>query len=196
VAKKFLIKLTEEVHRQLQRLVDNSKLDSRNAQRARVLIMAHAGVAAADIARKVGVSVSTVRRLCKTFLERGPTAVVTGLVPAETEVGPPHTKIEPEAPRVGPVGGTAIAGEVPPDGEYRLRSPDWPVGAQVLWSVVPTGGPAGAPALTWQVSVAQSQPGYVTYWITVKNLTPVAIPFEGRASAVEAVDDISRLGPS
>jgi photosystem II stability/assembly factor-like uncharacterized protein len=84
------------------------------------------------------------------------------------------------AGRAAPMQGTHAKGTVPPNGEQPVSSPDWPVGAQVLWSVVPTGGPAGAPALTWQVSVAQSRPGYVTYWITVKNLTPVAIPFEVR----------------
>ena len=50
----------------------------------------------------------------------------------------------------------------------------------------PTGGPVGAPVLTWHVSVAPSRPGYVIYWITVKNLTAVTIPFEGHSYAVEA----------
>ncbi len=184
MGKKSLIQLTEEVRHQLQKLADNRKLDSWNAKRARVLIMAHDGVAASDIARKVGVSVSTVRRLCKTFLEKGPTAVVTGLSSVEGEFDSTNAKKEWEDRRLAPVEGTSLSGEAPPGGEYRLWSSDWPIGSHVLWTVVPTGGPAGAPALTWQVNVGPSRPGYVTYWITVKNLTSVGIPFEVRTFEV------------
>jgi len=184
VGKRSLIHLTEAVRLQLQKLADNRKLDSRNARRARVLIMAHDGVAASDIARKVGLSVSTVRRLCRTFLEKGPTAVVTGLPSAKGGSSSTNAEERSEDHFIAPSRATRLIGEAPPGGQYQVCSPDWPIGSHVMWRVVPSGKPVDAPALAWQVSVGQSRSGYVTYWITVKNLTSVSIPFEVRSLEV------------
>jgi hypothetical protein len=38
----------------------------------------------------------------------------------------------------------------------------------------------GAPQVTWNVQVERADAEYVTYWITVTNLTPDAVDFEGR----------------
>jgi hypothetical protein len=185
VAKKPLIQVTESVRRRLEELAADPGLSLSSAKRVRILLLAQEAEPASDIARKVGVSATTVRRLCKTFRDRGPTAVVPELasVPTSNLIG--DERQGSEELTVGPAGTTCVTGQAPPHGEQRLRSAEWPAGSQVLWTVVPTGGPGGAPALTWQVSVATSRPGYVTYWLTVKNLTPAAVPFECRSLAVE-----------
>jgi hypothetical protein len=38
----------------------------------------------------------------------------------------------------------------------------------------------GAPELTWTVQVQRADAEHATYWISVQNLTNVAVTFEGR----------------
>jgi hypothetical protein len=57
---------------------------------------------------------------------------------------------------------------------------NWPAGWHVVWYVVPTTVRNGAPELDWDVEVERASPDKATYWITVKNLTNVAVTFEGR----------------
>lgn len=45
---------------------------------------------------------------------------------------------------------------------------------------MPTTPRLGAPQLTWTVQVERAEAEYVTYWITVRNLTPDPCSFEGR----------------
>jgi hypothetical protein len=45
---------------------------------------------------------------------------------------------------------------------------------------MPTTVRSGAPELEWEVAVERANSNQVTYWITVRNLTPVSVSFEGR----------------
>jgi hypothetical protein len=45
---------------------------------------------------------------------------------------------------------------------------------------MPTTVRPGGPELTWKVEVERASAELVTYWITVTNLTPVPVNFEGR----------------
>ncbi|MGW5239296.1 hypothetical protein ACWEOW_10225 [Monashia sp. NPDC004114] len=56
----------------------------------------------------------------------------------------------------------------------------WPATWHVVWTVMPTSVAPGAPQVSWQVQVERADAEYVTYWITVKNLTAQPITFEGR----------------
>jgi photosystem II stability/assembly factor-like uncharacterized protein len=56
----------------------------------------------------------------------------------------------------------------------------WPATWHMVWTVMPTTVRPGAPEITWKVQVERGDPEHVTYWITVTNLTPVPVAFEGR----------------
>lgn len=56
----------------------------------------------------------------------------------------------------------------------------WPATWHVLWTVMPTTFRPGGPEITWKVQVERASAEFATYWITVQNLTPVPIAFEGR----------------
>jgi hypothetical protein len=58
----------------------------------------------------------------------------------------------------------------------------WPATWHVVWTVVPTTPREGAPQVSWEVQVERADAEYVTYWITVENLTPGSVTFEGRYS--------------
>ena len=45
---------------------------------------------------------------------------------------------------------------------------------------MPTTVKPGAPEITWSVEVERASAEYVTYWISVRNLTNVPVTFEGR----------------
>ncbi len=45
---------------------------------------------------------------------------------------------------------------------------------------MPTTIRPGAEEMTWKVQVERGDAEYVTYWISVTNLTPVPVAFEGR----------------
>ena len=56
----------------------------------------------------------------------------------------------------------------------------WNASKHVVWYVMPTTPRLGAPELNWTVEVERGDPSACTYWITVRNLTPVSVTFEGR----------------
>ena len=58
----------------------------------------------------------------------------------------------------------------------------WPATWHVVWTIMPTTPRPGGPQLTWDVHVERADAEYVTYWITVRNLTPDPVTFEGRYS--------------
>jgi hypothetical protein len=57
---------------------------------------------------------------------------------------------------------------------------NWPATWHVIWSVMPTNVRNGAPQVTWDVAVERATAEFATYWITVRNLTPDPLTFEGR----------------
>jgi hypothetical protein len=56
----------------------------------------------------------------------------------------------------------------------------WPATWHMLWTVMPTTARPGAPQLGWTVEVERADSERATYWITVSNLTPAPLQFEGR----------------
>ena len=56
----------------------------------------------------------------------------------------------------------------------------WNASKHVVWYMMPTTPRSGAPELNWTVEVERADANACTYWITVKNLTPVSVTFEGR----------------
>ena len=56
---------------------------------------------------------------------------------------------------------------------------NWPATWHVLWTVMPL-TPAPGAKVSWKVAVERSSSEYVTYWITVTNLTNQTVNFEGR----------------
>lgn len=56
----------------------------------------------------------------------------------------------------------------------------WPATWHVVWTVMPTTPQLGVPALTWNVRVERASAEYVTYWITVTNVSGANVNFDGR----------------
>lgn len=56
----------------------------------------------------------------------------------------------------------------------------WNASRHVVWYMMPTTPRNGAPELNWTVEVERADATASTYWITVRNLTPVTVTFEGR----------------
>jgi len=50
----------------------------------------------------------------------------------------------------------------------------------MVWTIMPTNQRPGAPQVSWSTQVERANAEYVTYWITVNNLTPDPLTFEGR----------------
>jgi hypothetical protein len=76
--------------------------------------------------------------------------------------------------------GVQFTGTLGPNQTLRWFTHSWPATWHVLWTVMPTSVRNGAPQVTWKVQVERANAEYVTYWITVTNLTPVNLTFEGR----------------
>jgi hypothetical protein len=76
--------------------------------------------------------------------------------------------------------GTQFTGTLNPNQTQKWFTFGWPVGWHVVWYVMPTTSKVGAPELDWDVEVERASATACTYWITVKNLTNVAVAFEGR----------------
>jgi hypothetical protein len=76
--------------------------------------------------------------------------------------------------------GTQWTGSLNPGQTQKWFTFNWPSSWHVVWYVVPTTPKVGAPELDWDVEVERASTDRCTYWITVKNLTTVAVSFEGR----------------
>jgi hypothetical protein len=69
---------------------------------------------------------------------------------------------------------------LPPNATGRWFTYGWSQGLHVVWTIMPTTPRNGAPELEWDVAVERANSNQVTYWITVRNLTPINVAFEGR----------------
>lgn len=56
----------------------------------------------------------------------------------------------------------------------------WPASWHVVWTVVPTTPRSGAPQIDWTVDVERASSEYITYWISIRNLTDQAVNIEAR----------------
>jgi len=81
---------------------------------------------------------------------------------------------------VDPICGVQWIGELGANQTRRWFTFNWPATWHVLWTVMPITVRPGAPELWFDVQIERADARYVTYWITVKNLTNQPISFEGR----------------
>jgi hypothetical protein len=79
-----------------------------------------------------------------------------------------------------PVCGVQWTGRLAANETRRWFTFNWPATWHVLWTVMPTTPRLGAPQVSWTVEVERGDSERATYWITVRNLTPVPLQFEGR----------------
>jgi hypothetical protein len=76
--------------------------------------------------------------------------------------------------------GTQFTGTLNAGQSGRWFTFQWPADWHVAWYMMPTTPAVGAPEVEWEVEVERASAQYVTYWLTVKNLTSQQINFEGR----------------
>lgn len=79
-----------------------------------------------------------------------------------------------------PICGRQWTGSLGPNQSRRWFTFRWPATWHVAWTIMPTTVRSGAPQVSWNVQVERADAEYVTYWITVKNLTDQTVAFEGR----------------
>lgn len=79
-----------------------------------------------------------------------------------------------------PVCGVQWTGSLAPNEQRRWFSHSWAATWHVIWTVMPTTPRPGAPQISWTVQVERANSEYLTYWITVRNLTAAPVTFEGR----------------
>lgn len=76
--------------------------------------------------------------------------------------------------------GVQFTGTLTPNQTQSWFTFGWNVAQHVVWYCMPTTVKNGAPEIEWTVEVERANATQCTYWITVKNLTNVAVTFEGR----------------
>jgi photosystem II stability/assembly factor-like uncharacterized protein len=82
--------------------------------------------------------------------------------------------------RVLPYVGVQWRGTVPANSTVRWFTFNWPANWHVIWTVMPLTPRPGGPEIRWKVQVERASAGFITYWISVTNLTPVPVDVEGR----------------
>jgi hypothetical protein len=80
--------------------------------------------------------------------------------------------------------GVQFVGTLAPNQTQRWFTFNWPAQWHVLWSVVPITPKSGAAEIQHSVAVERANDRFVTYWITVTNLTNITVNFEGRYAVV------------
>ncbi len=76
--------------------------------------------------------------------------------------------------------GVQFRGNVLANQARRWFTFNWPQGWHVVWYVVPTSPRVGAPQIQWDVQVERANADFITYWITVRNITSVPVDIEAR----------------
>ncbi len=79
-------------------------------------------------------------------------------------------------PRVG----VQWTGTIAANSSARWFTFRWPEWERVEWRMLPTMPRPGAAQLRWDVAIERASGNFLTYWITVTNLTSQDVPFEGR----------------
>ena len=75
--------------------------------------------------------------------------------------------------------GVQFTGTLSANQTQRWFTFNWPVAWHVVWYMIPTTNQA-VPEVSWSVAVQRADAAFVTYWITVTNLTATPVTFEGR----------------
>jgi hypothetical protein len=73
-----------------------------------------------------------------------------------------------------------FTGVVPANATQRWFTFNWPAHWHVVWTVVPTSPRLGGPQISWTVQVERASDQYITYWISITNLTPEQVNIEAR----------------
>lgn len=76
--------------------------------------------------------------------------------------------------------GVQWTGTLGPGASNRWFTWGWNAGSHIVWYMMPTTPRNGAPEINWTVEVERADANACTYWITVRNLTPATVTFEGR----------------
>jgi hypothetical protein len=82
--------------------------------------------------------------------------------------------------RTYPRFGVQWIGSVPANSARRWFTFNWPEWERVEWRMLPTVPRPGAAQLRWSIAIERASGNYLTYWITVQNLTAQDVTFEGR----------------
>ena len=88
-------------------------------------------------------------------------------------------EVNADWPALFPICGTQWSGSLAASQTQRWFTFNWPATWHVVWTVMPT-STAGSPQLQWSVAVQRASAEFVTYWITVTNLTTATVTFDGR----------------
>jgi subtilase family protein len=80
--------------------------------------------------------------------------------------------------------GVQFTGAVAAGVTQRWFTYNWPAHWHVIWTVVPTSPRSGGPQINWSVQVERANDTYITYWISITNLTPEAVNIEARYAVV------------
>lgn len=81
---------------------------------------------------------------------------------------------------VTPWVGVQFRGSVPAGASRRWFTYNWPAHWHMLWTVVPTTPRPGGPQIKWQVQVERASDAYITYWITITNVSAAPCDIEAR----------------
>jgi len=76
--------------------------------------------------------------------------------------------------------GVQFTGTIPANQTKRWFTFNWPAHWHVVWTVVPTSSRPGGPQIEWKVMVERASDQYITYWISITNLTPISVAIEAR----------------
>jgi hypothetical protein len=86
----------------------------------------------------------------------------------------------PAALQTGQWIGVQFTGNVPANQTRRWFTFRWPAHWHVVWTVVPTTPKLGAPQISWSVAVERAEDAFITYWISITNLTGTEVGIEAR----------------
>ena len=75
--------------------------------------------------------------------------------------------------------GVQFTGSLAGGATQRWFTFNWAAANHIVWYVMPT-STQNVAEVTWSVATQRSDATHVTYWITVTNLTPATVTFEGR----------------
>ena len=76
--------------------------------------------------------------------------------------------------------GVQFTGNVPAGATRRWFTHSWPAAWHTAWYVVPTSPRVGAPQIDWSVEVERASSTHITYWISIRNVTPAPVDIEAR----------------
>jgi hypothetical protein len=83
-----------------------------------------------------------------------------------------------------PICGTQWTGTLAANETRRWFTWGWPATWHMVWTMVPTTPAPGAPQVSWTVQTERANAEWITYWITVRNLTARPVSFEGRRAVL------------